>query len=291
MRIGVIGLGAMGAGMARRLIDAGHALAVLAHRNRAPVERLLAQGAAEAPDAAALARSSDCVLLCLPDSDVVAQVVAAMTPGLRPGLIAIDAGTSSLAATEALAARMAALGVDFAEAPLAGGWQQAEAGALGAIVGCDEALYPRIEPILRCFCAAIQRFGPVGAGGRAKLINNAMVFGVVAVVLESFLAATRAGTDWARLYDVAIRGAGDSGVLRRMIGGAVDGDFRRYVFTVRGAHKDLRYIAEMNRALGLQTPLSRAVLDIFARAEAEGFGALLISELLSPETLAARGGV
>ncbi len=291
MQVGFIGLGAMGFGMASNLLAKGFGLSVIANRNRQPVEALLALGASESNSYEELAVASDVLILCLPDSDVVERVVAVLEPELRKGQILIDTGTSSLASTAKLAGRMEAIGVSFAEAPLTGGTKQAEAGELGALVGAEDAVFERIEPVLRAFCAAVQHFGPVGAGGRAKLVNNYMVLGIAALVLEAFHAADVAGADWAKLYDVVIRGSGDSGVFRRMIGGALEDDFKGYVFSVKAAHKDLRYITEMNEELGLATPLNKAVLDIFARAEAHGYGELMISELLRGNIRERLGGV
>ncbi len=291
MRVGFIGLGAMGFGMAANLLAKDFQLTVIANRNRKPLEALLAQGAAEAKTYEDLAAASDVMLLCLPDSDVVERVVAGLQPSLHSGHTLVDTGTSSLTSTAKLAERLAAMGVAFAEAPLTGGTKQAEAGELGALVGAEDAVFARIEPVLRAFCAAVQHFGPVGAGGRAKLVNNYMVLGIAALVFEAFHAADVAGADWAKLYDVVIRGSGDSGVFRRVIGGALEEDFKGYIFTVKSAHKDLRYITEMNEQLGLVTPLNRAVLDIFARAEAEGYGDLMISELLRGDIRKQRGGV
>jgi 3-hydroxyisobutyrate dehydrogenase-like beta-hydroxyacid dehydrogenase len=291
MRLGFVGLGAMGFGMASNLVSAGHHVNVVVSRNRAPVEALVARGARLCADTLELARDSEVILLCLPNSQVVERVVAEIKPGLREGQILIDTGTSSLASTARLAEEMAALGVDFAEAPLAGGIKQAEAGELGALVGADAALFARIEPLLRCFCASVQHFGPVGAGGKAKFINNYMVMGIIALVLEAFHAADLAESDWDKLYDVVIRGSADSGAFRRIIGNAIEGDFKGYVFSVAGAHKDMRYITEMNEALGRATPLNRAVLEFFRRAEAEGYGDLMVSELLRGDIRKARGGV
>ena len=88
-----------------------------------------------------------------------------------------------------------------------------------------------------------------------------------------------------------IRGSADSGVFRRVIGNAKDGDFEGYVFDVKGALKDMTYITEMNESLGLASPMNKAVLELFTRAEADGYGDLLISELMRPEIRAKRGGV
>ncbi|WP_137701450.1 NAD(P)-dependent oxidoreductase [Marimonas lutisalis] len=282
-RIGFIGLGAMGAGMARNILAATGALHTMAHRDRGAIDGLLQDGAVEHENAAALARACDVVILCLPNSDVVERVVGEMMPVLRPGQAVIDTGTSALPSTLRLSEMLEDRGVAFAESPLTGGTQQAEAAQLGALVGASSENFARIEPILSLCCSTVQHFGPVGAGAKAKFVNNYMVMGIAALVAEAFHAAAEAGIDWSKLYDVVTRGSASSGVLDRIIGNAKDGDFRGYVFSVENAAKDMRYIAEMLDGMGRTTPLSAAVHDLFQRAEAQGHGALRLSELLRPE--------
>lgn len=290
-KIGFIGLGAMGYGMACNLLKHNGQLNIVANRNRVPVDALVKQGAIEFSSYTDLSESSDVILLCLPDSTVVEKVISELKPKLRTGQILIDTGTSSLLSTAKLAEEMSGIGVLFVEAPLTGGITQAEAGELGALVGAAEPVFETITKILNPCCASIQHFGPVGAGGRAKFANNYMVFGIAALVFESFHIADVTGSDWNKLYDVVIRGSADSGVFRRVIGNAKDGDFGGYVFSVNAAVKDMTYITEMNESLGLASPMNKAVLDLFSRAQAEGYGDLLISELMRPDIRKARGGV
>jgi 3-hydroxyisobutyrate dehydrogenase-like beta-hydroxyacid dehydrogenase len=282
-RVGLIGLGAMGDGMGRNLLAKTGGLQTMAHRDRSVIEALVADGATEHPDAAAVARASDVVVLCLPNSTVVESVMEQMAPALRPGQMVIDTGTSALASTLALAQRLAALGVEFVEAPLTGGAQQAEEGILGALVGATPAGFARAEPVLSTFCARVEHFGPVGAGAKAKFINNYMVMGIAALVTEAFRAAADEGIDWGQLHDVVQCGSANSGVLNRIIGKAREGDFSGYVFSVGNAAKDMRYIADYLDGSGHGTALSRAVHDLFQRAEAQGHGDRRISELLRPE--------
>lgn len=290
-QIGFIGLGAMGFGMACKLLKHNGQLNIVANRNRVPVDALVKQGAIEFTSCADLVEACDAILLCLPDSKVVEKVASELTPKLRAGQLLIDTGTSSLHSTAKLAKAMADIGVLFAEAPLTGGKMQAEAGELGALVGAANDVFELVAKILQPCCATIQHFGPIGAGGRAKFANNYMVFGIAALVFEAFHIADVTGSDWNKLYDVVIRGSADSGVFRRVIGNAKDGDFEGYVFDVNGAVKDMTYITEMNESLGLASPMNKAVLDLFSRAQAEGYGDLLISELMRPDIRKARGGV
>lgn len=283
MRVGFIGLGAMGCGMARNILAKHGQLATMANRSREAINMLLAEGAEEYPDAAKLATATDIILLCLPNSDVVEATIDAMAPALRTGQTVIDTGTSSLPSTLALNDRLTGMGVHFAESPLTGGQAQADKGILGALVGATPETFARIAPILDHFCATTQHFGPVGAGARAKFVNNYMVIGIAALVAEAFHIAAETETDWAQLYDVVIRGSADSGVLRRIIGNAKDGDFGGYVFSVENAAKDMGYITEMTAELGRDSPLNHAVKDLFDRATAQGHGQRRLSELLRPE--------
>jgi 3-hydroxyisobutyrate dehydrogenase-like beta-hydroxyacid dehydrogenase len=233
-RVGFVGLGAMGEGMAACLLRDGFQVAILGNVNRGPVDRLVAAGAVEALEPLELARRVDVICLCLPNSDVVEDVIERMKPALAPGKTILDTGTSSLASTARLGQTLGQLGVGFAEAPLTGGKAQADEGVLGALVGTTEDTFSTVKPLLDSFCSSVQLFGPVGSGGRAKLINNAMVIGIAALVLEAFRKARRTQTNWAQLYDVVTRGSADSGVLRRIVGTAlghtppIDGSDNKY---------------------------------------------------------------
>ena len=282
-RIGFIGLGAMGHGMAANVLAKHGQLTILGNRDRTPVEDLVSKGAEEAQDAADLADKSDAVLLCLPNSNVVERVIGNMGDALSPGKTLIDTGTSSQKSTLLLAETLESRGVRFAEAPLTGGKTQAEEGVLGALVGAEDNVFGRIEPILNMFCASVQHFGPVGSGAAAKFVNNYMVMGIAAVVCEAFHVARLTDSDWGKLYDVVIRGSADSGVFRRIIGNAKDGDYEGYVFSIENALKDMGYITEMNASLGRNTALNQAIHDFFSAAADAGHGDKLLSELLRPE--------
>ncbi len=125
MRIGFIGAGLMGHGMVLNLLKGGHEVQVIAHRNRAPIEDLLAKGAREAGSLDEIAHNSDCIMLCLSSSKIVEETIAALKPDLRFGQIIIDTSTSEPESTRRLAGELAALGVAYADAPMTGGPEQA----------------------------------------------------------------------------------------------------------------------------------------------------------------------
>ena len=222
------------------------------------------------------------IVLCVSNSDVVEKVVSELTPDLRPGMMVIDTGTSSPVSTRQVADQLAALDVSFVEAPVTGGVKQAAAGELGALVGSDEATFEKVRPLLEAFCAKVHHFGPPGAGNTAKLLNNYMVMGLIALITETFSKADQADIDWQKLYDVVICGSADSGALRRIIGNAVNGDFGGYVFDVNGALKDISYFCDMAETMDGKSPMAAAVQQVFADAVAAGHGERLVSELLAP---------
>lgn len=285
--IGFVGVGIMGHGMVQSLLSAGYPISVIAHRNRSPIDDVIAKGAHEVTSYADLAEKCDTIMLCLSNSEVVESVLSELRPCLRSGTMIIDLGTSRPDAIRRWHDEFAAKGSVFIEAPVTGGVLQAAEGTLGALVGASPSDFERVAPLLKTFCRTVHHFGPPGMGNTAKLLNNFMVMGIAALTLEAFTRAEHAEIDWQKLYDVAICGSANSGVLRRIIGNAVEGDFKGYVFNVEGALKDIRYYCELSQAMDKTSVLASAIREIYAQAINDGHGHLLLSELLSP---AARTG-
>ncbi len=281
MHIGLIGAGLMGHGMAANLLQHGHTLSIIAHRNRGPVDGLVAMGATEVTEFAQIA-AAEAILLCLTTSKVVEDTIAKLKTHLRPGHIIMDAGTSAPDATRRLAHDLAAMGVTYADIPLTGGPEQAAKGELGVLCGADPATFATIEPLLACFATTIKHFGPPGSGHTAKLISNYLVTGMVALVAETFNAARQAQIDWRDLYEVMLNGSGNSGVLRKMVGPSLEGDFDGYRFAIANAAKDIGYYAELAEKLGCATRLTESIAEIFAKAVETVHGGRNVSHLLDP---------
>ncbi|MGE3872660.1 MAG: NAD(P)-dependent oxidoreductase [Parvibaculaceae bacterium] len=282
MKIGFIGLGLMGSGMAGHLMEAGHELWLMAHRNRSFIDPLLARGAHEAKDLATLARQSDTIILCLTSARVVEETVAGLEPYLRRGQIIIDTGTTAPETTRRLARELKARGVAYADAPMTGGPEQAARGEIGALIGADEKTLEAIAPVISCYASRLKHFGPPGSGHVAKLISNYLVTGMIGLVAEAFGAARKAQVDWKDLYEIMLNGSGNSGVLRKMMEPALAGDFDGYKFTLANAAKDIGYYSALAQELGQLTPLTEAVEQIFAKAVATGHGGRNVSHLLDP---------
>ena len=281
MHIGVIGAGLMGHGMAANLLKHGHQVSVIAHRNRAPIDDLVARGATEATDLAGIA-AADVILLCVTTSKVVADTIGRLGPHLRRGHIILDSGTSNPDETVRLAHDLAQRGIGFADIPLTGGPEQAEQGVLGVLCGASPETFQRIRPLLACFATTIKHFGPPGSGHTAKLISNFLVTGMVALVTEAFTAARVSRIDWTDLYEVMLNGSGNSGVLRKMVEPALKGDFDGYRFALANAAKDIGYYVNLADTLGCRTALTEAVAETFAKALETGHGGRNVSRLLDP---------
>jgi 3-hydroxyisobutyrate dehydrogenase-like beta-hydroxyacid dehydrogenase len=269
----------MGHGLGKRLLAAGHELAVLGHRNRGPIDDLASTGACEVASPADLAGKAEIVILCLPNSSVVNAVLEACRASLNAGGLVIDTGTSLPAESRRWAGILKDQGVDFADCPLTGGPEQAAVGELGALCGARADVFARMEPVIMAFASTIRHMGPVGSGHTAKLISNYLVTGMIALVGESFAAAAAAGIDRAKLYEAMLNGSGNSGVLRKMVGPALAGDYAGYRFAMANAAKDIGYYHQVASELGLSSPLEAAVHAFFL-GQAKENGSRNVSELL-----------
>ncbi|UWQ21408.1 NAD(P)-dependent oxidoreductase [Jannaschia sp. W003] len=266
-RIGFVGAGLMGEGMALSLLRAGHPVTVVAHRNRAPVERLVAEGAAEAADLAALAKASDVVHVCAPGSPQVEVIVEALLPHLAPGSIVVDCSTANPVSTVALAARLEAAGCAMADAPLGGTPAQAMEGKLSAMVGASEETFRRVEPILRRWAdAGVEHVGPCGTGHRMKLLMNFLAMGYGAIYAEALALARKVDIAPAR-FDEVMRGSRmGCGFYETFMASAVHGQRDAHKFTLTNALKDTTYLAAMAEAAGLANPMGAAIRNSYAGA-------------------------
>lgn len=273
--IGFVGVGFMGHGMARNIVDKGWPLVVLAHRNRAPVEDLVGRGAIEVRSPREMAERAGIVFVCVTASPQVEAVVAGpdgLLAGARPGLVIVDTSTADPNSTLRLAALAMDKGVAFADAPLGGTPAQAEEGKLSAMVGADAETFARIEPVIAAWAARIVHLGPVGDGHKMKLINNFVSLGYGAIYAEALAVAGKVGIS-AKTFDSVIRGSRmDCGFYQTFMRWVVERDRDAHKFTLANAHKDMRYMAAMATEAGVPNPVGAAVKNVYAAAEATGHG-------------------
>jgi 3-hydroxyisobutyrate dehydrogenase-like beta-hydroxyacid dehydrogenase len=265
----------MGHGMAKNLVEKGFSLTVLGHRNRQPVEDLVKRGAREAKDVTELLSGSDIMFLCVTGSPQVEDLVyrkGGILDSCRRGQIVVDTSTSQPLSTLKIAADLEGKGVRFVDAPLTRTPVEAEQGRLNTMVGCDEATFKEIEPLLKAFCENIFHVGGVSAGHKIKLINNCMAIGLMALTAEALTACAKLGVDPRKYFELVSQGAANSGILQMMAGGAVEGDFTRMKFALANAAKDVRYYTQLAAESGISGPMSAATMQTMLNAMNLGFG-------------------
>ncbi len=276
--IGFIGLGVMGEPMCRNIATRSGRPVVAYDMSSAPLARLEAHGVAAAGSAAAVMRAADIVMLCLPGGpqlEAVCRSPSGLLATARPGQVVVDHGTSPVALTRTLAAEFAALGVAYADAPIARTRAAAEAGTLSITVGADPTTLAAIRPILACCAEEITHCGPVGAGQVVKQMNNMVLFQTVAAISEALAVARAAGVDGAVLFDALSKGSADSFALRNHGMKAVLPDsFPERAFSTEYALKDLAYALELARESGIALPGANVARDYLTRAAEQGFGKL-----------------
>jgi hypothetical protein len=269
-KIGFVGIGLMGQGMAKNIVEKGYPLTVIAHRNRAPLEDLVARGAREAATMEALAGASTMIFLCLTGSPEVAAAVAALKPGLAAGTVIVDCSTSDPTVTQRLAAELAAIGVDFADAPLSRTPKEAWAGTLDCMVGAEPAVFERVQPVIATWAAKIVHIGGIADGHRMKLLNNFISLGYAALYAEALALSRKVGIS-VETFDQVIRGGRmDCGFYQTFMGYALEGNREAHKFTIGNAYKDMRYVESMANAATVSTTMSSAVKNAFAGAMANG---------------------
>jgi 3-hydroxyisobutyrate dehydrogenase-like beta-hydroxyacid dehydrogenase len=273
-KVGFVGVGAMGEGMAANLLADGWPLTITAHRKREAVERLLARGATEAPSLKALAEASDIVVLCVTGSPQVEQVVKGPGGLLSAGkeLLIVDCSTSNPQSTIQLAAELASQGVTLIDAPLGRTPKEAAEGALDVMIGGSAEAVARARPVLESFAGRIVETGPVGSAHTMKLLNNFVSMGYSAIYSEALVLGAKAGLT--------------PGVFHQVVGGSrMNCDFYQaffdYVinrndqaqrFALVNALKDMTYLASFAQSVGAANPVGSVVRNTFATAVSLGHG-------------------
>ena len=273
--VGFIGVGLMGHGMAKNLVTKGHPLVVLGHRNREPVEHLKSLGATEATTPRELAAQCDIVHLCVTGSPQVEANLrgpdGVIASGKR-GLIVIDCSTANPVSTLALGEELKAAGMTLVDAPLSRTPVEAEAGTLDTMVGCDDATFAAIEPVLRCWAGNVVHLGPLGLGHKMKLVNNFVAMGYAALFAEALAIARKAGLSVEQFHSVVGAGRMRSGFYDTFMQWSLVGNENAHKFTISNAHKDMRYLASMANESGAVNNLQTLVKNSFAAMEAAGDG-------------------
>ncbi|MGA2044568.1 MAG: NAD(P)-dependent oxidoreductase [Roseiarcus sp.] len=271
--IGFIGLGFMGHGMAKNIVDKGYSLTAMGRSKRAALDDLAARGAAIVTTAAEVAARSTIVFLCVTGSRDVESIVRGpegLAAGAKPGSVIVDCSTSDPNSTLALAAELAPRGVAFVDAPLGRTPKEAWEGKLDTMVGASAAVFARLEPVLATWAGKIVHIGAVGDGHRMKLLNNFLSLGYAALYAEALALSQKVGIAPARFDSVIRGGRMDCGFYQTFMRWTLEGDRDAHKFTIANAFKDLRYLEAMADAADLPNPMGNAARNAFALAYAAG---------------------
>lgn len=272
-RIGMIGIGLMGHGIARNVMKHGYPLTVVEHPGNQPLDELLAGGVKTVANGAALARESDIVILCVTGSPEVEAVLTApdgVLAGLRPETIVIDCSTAVPASTRRMAALVQEAGGFFVDAPMTRTAKEAHEGRLNLLVGASAELFARIEPLLRTYAENVTLVGGLGAGHSMKLLHNFVSLGTIALISEAAACATRAGVDARTFVDVLAKGGGGGAALERLRPSLIEGDPSGMPFHMSNALKDLGYYVTMAGDNDAVDGIAAAVRATYADAVEQG---------------------
>jgi 3-hydroxyisobutyrate dehydrogenase len=271
MQTGFVGLGAMGANMARNLHRAGLLTGVW-NRTRSKATELAQELRVHAfADLVELAGNCEAVVICVSADDDLRSVVSGLDPGLSPNMIVIDCSTVGAGTAREMHGRLAAIGVGFLDCPVSGGVEGARAATLAIMAGGEEAEFSRALPILEKLGKTITYFGASGAGQAAKATNQIMCGGIIQAVAEAMAFAHAEGLPLDRLIDTLGKGAGSSWYF---VNRAPFMANRRFPagFRVRLHDKDLKICRDMAAQRGATLPVVESTLAQYERLIAQGFG-------------------
>jgi 3-hydroxyisobutyrate dehydrogenase-like beta-hydroxyacid dehydrogenase len=273
-KIGFVGVGLMGHGMAKNIVEKGWPLTVVGHRRREAVEDLKSRGAAEAATPRELALASDIVVICVTGSPQVEAVLHGEDGLAAAGkpLLVVDCSTSDPSVTTRLAASLAPKRITLIDAPLSRTPKDAWEGMLDVMVGGEPEVVARARPLLEAFAGRVVPTGPVGTGHTMKLLNNFLSMGYAALYSEALMIGAKAGLS-AKVFDGVIRnGRMDCPFYRTFFKYVLERDREAHRFTIANAHKDVTYLAGFAEALGAANPIGAAVRNSFALAVGGGHG-------------------
>jgi 3-hydroxyisobutyrate dehydrogenase len=273
-RIGFIGLGIMGSGMARNLLKAGFEVRVW-NRSHEKMAGLSAEGAIPTANPAQLATESDIIITCVSDSPDVEQVILGeqgVIHGAAAGALLIDMSTISPQTTRTIAARLLERGITMIDAPVSGGSEGAARGTLSIMVGGETAHVERAMPVFQAMGKTITHVGELGAGQTVKLANQILVVGNCLAMCEALLFAQAGGVDLQKTYSALQGGAAGSWMFTNRAPQIMARDWRPG-FTIDLQTKDLRLVLDAADELGVPIPTTSYILQLYRTLQAQGLGA------------------
>ncbi len=277
MKVGYIGLGGMGAPMVGHLLAAGHEIHVWSRRPASA--DFLPPTVVRAASPTELARQCEIVCTNVTGTTDVEGLAAQLIEGLAPDSIHVDFSTIAPSAARAIAARYAARGLYFVDAPVSGGTAGAQAATLAIMWGGKSALAGRLDPLFRCLGKTIVRVGEAGAGQVAKACNQLVMVAAIEACAEAAHLAQAAGVDFAKVRSALLGGSAASRVLGVFGGRMAARDFTPGV-EARLHHKDFSMVLDAATQAGIPLPVGATVMQQLDGLMAAGWGTEDTSRLL-----------
>lgn len=272
--VGFIGLGAMGAPMARHVLAAGFPL-VVSDIRQDPAAPLLKDGASWAATPRAVAQAADVILTCLPSLDTVAQVCTGpegLLHGIAPGKAVFEMSTNAPGAVAELHAAFAEKGAHFLDAPVTGGTGGAENGKLTVFIGGDRDSFERFSPVLQTMADRLIHVGPSGTGTITKLVNNCASQSLYLLIAEVFALGLKAGAKPLPLWEALRSGAaGRRRVFDALIDEYLPGHYTPPSAALPIFQKDMTLATDLGRELDVPMPFATLALEQFSEAMARGW--------------------
>jgi 3-hydroxyisobutyrate dehydrogenase len=271
MKIGFIGLGAMGLPMARNLARAGLLAGAWSRSPTATAALAADTGIHEYPDPEALAADCDLIVLCVSADADVLELVGRMAGKLRPGSIVVDCSTVSAETARSAAKTLAAVGASFLDCPVSGGVEGARNATLAIMCGGEEAAFEKARPVLEAMGKTVVRIGPAGFGQATKATNQIMCAGIIQAVGEAMAFARAEGLPLDKVIETLGQGAGSSWYFVHRAPYMARGEFPAG-FRVRLHKKDLKICQRMAQRHGVQLPVVETTLMHYRKLIADGHG-------------------
>lgn len=275
LTIGFVGLGVMGGAMCRNVALKHQGDVIAFDMSAAAFAALDGTKARRAQTLAEVAEQADVVFLSLPGGQQVEQVcigAQGLASGSHLPSVIVDLSTTTVAVARTVAERLASKGVAFADAPVARTREAAQRGELSIMVGADEALYARIEPLLRYMGSDVTHCGRVGCGQVVKLINNALLFENTVAIAEMMVVGERAGVAPGVLLDAVSKGSGDSFALRNHARKSMlPRQFPEKSFPPEYVLKDISYVLELAAQVGVSANATQLAQRYYSATAANGW--------------------
>lgn len=283
-RVGLIGVGLMGHGIASNIARKGWTLGYLRHPGNQPTDDLDAAGATGWDTAAELARNSDFLVLCVTGSPQVEDVLAgsgAVLDALNPGTVVIDCSTANPTSTLAMAEKVSANGAHFVDAAMTRTPKEAAEGRLNLLVGGEPEIVAKVRPLLESFSENIFLAGGVSTGHQLKLLHNFVSLGTATLISEAVACAGKGGVSMDALVDCLAKGGGAGVALDRLRPFIAEGETAQFRFSIANAAKDLQYYRTMATDLNAARRVADSVGDTLDGLVSGGHGEELMPEQIN----------